>query len=90
MELSQAYVRKPDLFAADVAGERVLMSVEQGEYFGLGGVGGRIFDLLADPCSLEQLTTTIVAEYGADPAVCENDIRHFLGQMLDQGLIAPV
>lgn len=89
IDQAQAYRRNPDLFAADVGGERVMMSIERGEYFGLGGVGGRIYDLLEQPRSLVQLAATIADEYAVEPAICRADIENFLGQMLSRGLIVP-
>ena len=41
--------RNPNLVAANVDGDLVMMSVEQGEYFGITGVGSRVWELLATP-----------------------------------------
>jgi len=50
--------KSPDLIATDMDGETVMMSIESGEYFGLGGVGGRVWELLAQPMTLDQLAIT--------------------------------
>ena len=78
--------RNPQLIAADMDGDTVMMSIESGEYFGLGGVGTRVWDLLAQPHTVAQLTQAICAEYEVDSATCEADIIRFLDELLANGL----
>ena len=42
-------VRDPDMIAAEMDGDLVMMSIERGEYFGVGGVGPRLWELLEAP-----------------------------------------
>ena len=79
-------IRNPRLIAADMDGDTVMMSIESGEYFGLGGVGTRIWELIATPHTLAQLVTAICAEYDVDAATCEADVRRFLDDLLSNGL----
>jgi hypothetical protein len=78
--------RNPQLIAADMDGDTVMMSIESGEYFGLGGVGTRVWELIDTPRTLAQLTQTICAEYEVDAATCEADISRFLADLLANGL----
>lgn len=80
-------VRNPDLIAADMDGETVMMSIERGEYFGLGGVGGRVWELLTQPTTLEQLTQVICAEFDVDPSTCRADLQNFLQELLANGIV---
>jgi hypothetical protein len=86
LSLDTTFTRNPRLIAADMDGDTVMMSIESGEYFGLGGVGTRVWDLLAAPHTLAQLVQTICAEYEVDAATCEADVRRFLGDLLKNGL----
>jgi hypothetical protein len=81
-----AVVRNPRLIAADMDGDLVMMSIESGEYFGLGGVGTRVWELIDTPRTLAQLTQAICAEYEVDAATCETDISRFLADLLANGL----
>jgi len=81
-----AVVRNPKLIAADMDGELVMMSIESGEYFGLGGVGTRVWELIATPRTIAQLAQAICAEYEVDAATCEADISRFLADLLANGL----
>jgi len=56
----------------------VMMSVEQGMYFGLEGVGGRIWALLQQPRSVGQLCDQLVEEFGVDEQTCHREVVSFL------------
>ena len=83
-------IRDPDLGAAEMDGDLVMMSVIHGEYYGVGGVGPRIWDLLEQPVSVEQITATICAEFDVEPERCREDMHGFAVQLLDMGLVKPV
>jgi len=89
LDASSPLIRKPDLVAAAMDGETVMMSIERGEYFGLGGVGSRVWELLDQPTTLAQLTQVICTEYEVDAATCRGDLQKFLADLLDNGLVAP-
>lgn len=79
--------RHADLLAANMDGELVMMSLERGEYFGIGGVGPRIWELLAEPNTIEQLVDAIRAEYDIDETTCHADIIAFVEQLLTNELV---
>lgn len=81
------YRRNPDLIGATIDDELVMMSVEHGQYYGLGGVGPRVWELLAVPRPLSALVDQILDEYEVQRDVCERDLRGFLEQMEKLGLI---
>ncbi len=81
-------IRNPDLIATDMDGDTVMMSIERGEYFGIGGVGSRVWELLAQPVSIVQLTDTICAEYEVDAATCQADMDKFAHELLQNGLVS--
>ena len=82
-------VRDPDMIAAEMDGDLVMMSVERGAYFGIGGVGTRVWELLEQPHSVDQLCAAIVAEYEVDEGVCRRDVVEFVQKLLDEKLVKP-
>lgn len=80
-------IRNPDLIATDMDGDTVMMSIERGEYFGIGGVGSRLWELLAQPVSIAQLSETICAEFEVDAATCQADVDKFAHELLQHGLV---
>ena len=84
------YVRVADIVSADMDGERVMLNVEQGAYFGLGGVGGTVWDFLDQPRGQHEIVDLVVAEFDVDAATCHSDIDRFLGDLMRQGLVRTV
>lgn len=85
---STTFTRHPDLVCTDMDGDTVMMSIERGEYFGIGGVGPKVWALLAQPASIAQLTEAICDEYEVDPSTCEVDLQMFLDELLKRGLVS--
>ena len=79
--------RDPDLIAAPVDGETVMMSIARGEYYGLNEVGTRIWALLELPLTLAELSQRLCAEYDITPAQCEADIAPFISELLSRGIL---
>ena len=63
-------VRDPDMIAAEMDGDLVMMSIERGEYFGIGGVGTRAWELLVEPATVDQLCVVVCDEFDVDADVC--------------------
>ena len=81
------YQRKDGIMAADLNGETVMMDVETGKYYNIGRVGGRMWELLENPMSREQLVAALTKEYDVSAEQCDKDIEPFMAKMLEIGLI---
>ena len=81
------YRRTEGLIVGDMGGEKVMMSVDAGKYYNLGRVGGRIWELLERPATLEQLVDALTLEYDVDREVCAAQVRSFLAQLLAEKLL---
>lgn len=81
------YRQHPNLVAAPMDGDLVMMSIERGTYYGIHGVGGRVWELLAQPQTLLQLTQAICGEFEVDPQTCSQDLQVFLEDLSEHGLI---
>jgi hypothetical protein len=79
--------RNPDLFAADMDGELVMMSVARGEYFGLGGIAPRLWALLETPRTLAALRGIVLAEFDVDEPTCRRDIADFVANLQSRDLV---
>lgn len=72
---------KRDALAADVGGEFVLMSVEQGKYFGLDEIGSEVWRRIEQPVGVAQLCAALASEYDGEAAVIERDVIALLQQL---------
>lgn len=75
-----------DVLATSFDEELVLLNLNNGVYYGLEGVGSRIWALIQQPTSVADIRDTIAAEYEVDPEVCETDLRALLGELVNRGL----
>ena len=80
--------RKADLLEAVVDRELIGLDVEGGSCFGFNGTATRIWQLLEEPKSLDELRDLLMEEYEVEPAACEEDLLLFLRAMARDGLIA--
>lgn len=81
-------IRKPDLVAAEMDGDIVLMSIQQGEYFGISSIGPKLWELLEQPVTVTQTVDVICAEYETSPETCAADVTTFVSALLHNNLIA--
>ncbi len=79
--------RSPSVLAAEVDGEIVMMSIEQGRYFGLDDIGSDIWKRIEPPCSFAALVDGLTAAYGADRATITTDVRLLLERMAAQDVV---
>ncbi len=80
-------VRDPDMISAEMDGDVVMMSIERGEYFGIGGVGTTLWELLERPHSVDQLCVAICQEYDVDEPTCRRDVLAYIAELLDLGML---
>jgi hypothetical protein len=79
--------RSPAVLTAEVDGEIVMMSIEQGRYFGLDDIGSDIWKRLEQPCSFATLVDRLVSDYDADQATIAADVEALLGRMAAQDVV---
>ena len=79
--------RNSTVLTAQVDTEIVMMSIEQGRYFGLDNIGSDIWKRIDPPCSFGDLVDGLAADYNADRAIIASDVRQLLDQMLKQNVI---
>lgn len=77
----------PDQVSSDLAGGTVILSMKSARYFGLSGVGTRVWELVAEPTEVRGICNAIVAEYEVDMETCERDVLKFLAILLEKGLV---
>ena len=77
----------PQVMSRLVGDETVLLDMATGFYFGLDGVGKRIWESVADGKTLGQTAATIADEYDVEQARAETDVIEFVGELLERGLL---
>lgn len=75
------------LLTTVVDGELVALSVEAGACYGLDGIGTRIWELLAEPCSLDSLCEQLTREFEVEQSYCREDVLEFLEELRAEGMV---
>jgi hypothetical protein len=79
--------RSPSVLAAEVDGEIVMMSIEQGRYFGLDDIGSDIWKRIEQPCSFAALVDALATDYDADRGTIAADVTALLNRMAEQDVV---
>ena len=82
--------RNPDLVAAEMDGDVVMMSVETGTYFGLTGIAPQIWETLETPRTEDEIFQTMLSLFEVEPEILLSDLEIFLADMQKNGLIISV
>ena len=67
--------------------ETVLLDLSSGIYFGLDGVGKRIWETIAEGRSLEETAMIITAEFEVNEAQAQTDLIEFVENLVERGLL---
>ena len=73
--------RSSELVCSDIDGEIVMMSIENGNYYGLDEVGSYIWEILEKPVQVSEIIDQLLLNYEVEKASCEKDVMHFLQQL---------
>lgn len=80
-------VQEQGNIVSDMDGDKVMMNITNGNYYNLGQIGGRIWELIAAPVSVGEVVSALMTEYEVEQSQCEEQVFSFLKHLLDQKLI---
>ncbi len=75
------------LVAADLDGEKVMLNIDKGSYYGLNAIGSQIWELLAAPHTIKEIVDMLIKEYTVEETICRRDVLSFVNKLYDRGLI---
>jgi hypothetical protein len=64
-----------------------MMDLDQGKYFSLNPVATRIWDLLENPLTADELCMVLIDEYDVEPERCRIEVEEHLSEMVRLGLV---
>jgi ABC-type Zn uptake system ZnuABC Zn-binding protein ZnuA len=79
--------QNPDLIATTIDGDLVLLHPDTGEYYGAKLTGHHIWQLMENPCAIENIVDELVKHYDADRETIATDVSAFLTDLHAAGLI---
>ena len=76
-----------DVRSRRIAGETVILRLDTEQYFGLSGVGSRLWALLGPGTGVDRAVEVLVGDYEVDPALVRADVYALLGHLLESELV---
>ena len=77
-----------DVVSRDLEGEAVILNLESGTYFGLNGIGTRIWALIQEHGSLLCVYDSLLNEYDVPPQALERDLLQLVEELRGKGLVS--
>jgi len=81
------FVRSQEPEFCEVDGEAVVLSVQTGQYYGTNPVGTRIWELLENPRTCEDLCKLLTTEFEVEPELCRREVSAFLDELRREELV---
>jgi len=84
---SSVIIAAKEPVSSELDGEVVVLNPKLGKYFGLDNVSARIWELIQEPKTVDNVQNIILSEYDIDADRCEQDIVDLFQDMAKNGLI---
>jgi hypothetical protein len=79
--------RHPDLVFSKVDDEVVMMSIKNGEYYGLDNIGSRVWEIIEKPVTFKELIDLLRYEFEIDDKKCRSDVIEFIEALINKELV---
>ncbi len=87
IQMNSKIVRNHEIISSNMDEEVVMMSIQDGKYFGINPVGARIWKLLEQPRGVSDMCGILQEEYDVIPSECQQDVLEFLKELLEKNLV---
>lgn len=87
LELKDRIIRREDISTTIIDGELGMMSEEKGKYYTLDFIGTRVWELIEQPLTVDELVAILIKEYEVDRSTCEVDLLELLDKLMKEALI---
>lgn len=86
----EKYGRNQQIIDGELDDNQVMMHIEKGKYFGMNPVGKRIWDLIKEPKSLQEVTGRLLSEFEITEEQCSREVRAFLKKAIKYDIIVEI
>ena len=87
LSMASTVVAAEDQVSSDLGGEVAILDLKAGVYYGLDAVGARIWSLIQEPRTVNEIRDILLEEYDVEPERCERDLLALLRRLADEGLV---
>lgn len=83
----EKFYKNQNIIDGELDQNQVMLDLEKGKYLGLNPVGKRIWDLLDQPQTFDEITNTLLKEYQVDKDTCVNELNSFIKKAITYGIL---
>ncbi len=76
-----------ELLQSEIDGETIMMSIDNGKYYGLNNVASRIWEIVKTEPIFSELINTLLSEYEIEEDKCKTETLDFLNNLINNKLI---
>ena len=80
-------VASSEQVSCDLSGEAAILNLKTSTYFGLNEVGAKVWNLIKEPRTVNEIRNTLIEEYEVEAERCEADLLALLEELETKGLI---
>jgi Coenzyme PQQ synthesis protein D (PqqD) len=79
--------RDPDVVAAEVDRDLIMVSITNASYYGVSNVAREIWEAIERPKKVSDVIDDLAATYNVDRSLCEEQTLSFLENLLNEHLV---
>lgn len=83
----EKYHRNKEVIDGELDNQQIMMHLENGMYYGLNPIGKRIWDLIENPKSFEDIVQVLLSEFEVSEDQCTREVRSFLDNAANMEII---
>lgn len=80
-------VAKPGQLSTDLGNEMVIFNTQNEKYYGLNDVGTRVWALIQEPRTIDEIVGIVAKEYEVEPERFERDLTKLLQDLQSANLV---
>ena len=88
--MESTVVQVADLLSTTLEGNTVLMSLEQGKYYGIDSIGSRIWEFISQPRAVADVCDRLMDEFEVAGEQLVQDVLAFLNDLQNENLVKVV
>jgi hypothetical protein len=87
LTLDDVVVRASELVDIKIEEGQIILSVQNGRYYGMTDIGQRIWQLITSPISIRAICDTLLEEYDIVRPTCESQVLKFVQELSKENII---
>jgi len=87
ISLDDRFACNEEILSNTIDGEVVMMSIEQGYYYGLDEIGSQIWEKLKTGVTLRNIVDQLLQDYDVNREKCERDLLKLMDDLVENDLV---